>query len=268
MGWNGLSYSTSYEWYVVLTDTNGNSINGPLWRFSTVANAAPVTSNRLVTVAGDAPVNLTLTASDANNDPLTFFTNSLPTHGVNVNFNPTAGTLTYIPVRGYRGFDRFTYSASDGILSSASVALSLNLTSPPDANGNGIPDAWEAEYGITDPSADPDHDGVSNLQEYLAGTDPTNAASALRITGIWRDLISGHVNVVWAGVGGTRYRVQYSDGPANGGGNLMFHDIVRPLASELAPPPYGSALSQSFVDDFSITGTPQGVRFYRVQVVQ
>ncbi|HWX20795.1 MAG TPA: LamG-like jellyroll fold domain-containing protein [Candidatus Binatia bacterium] len=46
-----------------------------------------------------------------------------------------------------------------------------------DSDGNGLPDAWEFRYfnriGI-DPNADPDGDGLSNMQEYQAGTDPTN----------------------------------------------------------------------------------------------
>ena len=32
-----------------------------------------------------------------------------------------------------------------------------------------------------DPFEDPDHDGMTNLQEYLAGTNPTNALSVLRL---------------------------------------------------------------------------------------
>ncbi len=49
-----------------------------------------------------------------------------------------------------------------------------------DTDNNGLPDSWERTYfgGLgQDPNADSDGDGVSNLQEYLDGTNPTNAAS-------------------------------------------------------------------------------------------
>jgi hypothetical protein len=35
-----------------------------------------------------------------------------------------------------------------------------------------MPDAWEARYGISSPTADEDGDGVSNVNEYANGTDP------------------------------------------------------------------------------------------------
>ena len=44
---------------------------------------------------------------------------------------------------------------------------------------------WQIQYfgNITDPNAapdaDPDGDGVSNQQEFLAGSDPTSAASLI-----------------------------------------------------------------------------------------
>ncbi len=66
-----------------------------------------------------------------------------------------------------------------------SNAAGLSVTSSPaalwpDVNGNGIPDWWEMYYfGNLNQTADGDNDGdgVDNLDEYLEGTNPTNAAS-------------------------------------------------------------------------------------------
>ncbi len=48
---------------------------------------------------------------------------------------------------------------------------------PIDTDGNGLPDWWEQQHfghnGV-DPNADPDNDGLSNLQEYQNNTDPNN----------------------------------------------------------------------------------------------
>lgn len=41
-----------------------------------------------------------------------------------------------------------------------------------DNNANGMSDLFETTYGLTDPNADPDADGLTNLQESLLGGDP------------------------------------------------------------------------------------------------
>lgn len=54
-----------------------------------------------------------------------------------------------------------------------------------DEDGDGLPDDWETTHGlnptVNDAALDPDHDGMSNWQEFLAGTDPQNAQSVLRL---------------------------------------------------------------------------------------
>lgn len=266
--WPGLSPNRTYQWYVTITDAAGNTTVGETWQFTTVPNSAPFASNQLVTVEGDAPANLTLVGSDPNGDPITFGLVGLPMQGVVAAFNTNSGALTYYPPRGYRGTDRFTYRAFDGRTNSGTATFNLIVANPADTNATGLPDAWEAAYGITDPDADDDGDGQSNRAEYRANTNPTNAASALRITEVVQQSNGCH-NLTWASVGGSRYRVQFTDaaGPAGLAGG--FTDIVRALTNEMDLGPYGAAGTQQFTDDFTFTGggpTNQS-RYYRIRVV-
>lgn len=267
--WPNRQSNTAYEWYVVVTDELGNATTSAAWRFTTAPNVGPTVANGTIAIYGDAPTNLSLIASDPNGDPLTFLTNTLPAHGVLASFTPAGGAFTYAPIRGFRGFDSFNFSASDGQFTSSVARLNLNVLAPPDANANGLPDAWEAMFNLTDPDADEDGDGRTNAQEYYANTNPTNAASVLRITSATR-AANGHVTLTWPSVGGTRYRVQYSNGGPGGSFTGVFTDAARPWTAELEAAPYGTAATQTFVDDFTQTGgaPPNGDRFYRLKVVQ
>ena len=57
-----------------------------------------------------------------------------------------------------------------------------------DVNTNGIPDNWERDFfnGVTTnrtAQTDTDHDGMTDFAEFIAGTNPTNAASRFYFTG-------------------------------------------------------------------------------------
>ena len=98
---------------------------------------------------------------------------------------------------------------------------------------NGLPIAWLlANFGTTnvDANADPDHDGMSNAQEYLAGTNPNDPNSNLRITSFYRGLVGdpARIDMQWMGNASRFYAVQQSS--ALGGTNAWSDIVVFPWA--------------------------------------
>lgn len=79
-----------------------------------------------------------------------------------------------------------------------------------DSDSDGMPDAWEDAHGLNrlvdDASEDADGDGFSNLDEYLAGTDPQSASSRMALT--IRFGRQGGVELLFQGVDGRAYTVQ------------------------------------------------------------
>jgi hypothetical protein len=121
-------------------------------------------------------------------------------------------------------------------------------------------DAWAAAYGLTGnaalPDADPDGDGLSNMQEFLAGTDPTNSASALRITLVARQ--GSDILVAWTtGVGKSNALQAASGNPGGGYATNDFADIF------LVTNAVGT--TTNFLDSGGATNAP--ARYYRIRLV-
>jgi hypothetical protein len=91
------------------------------------ANVAPVANAQTVNVAEDGSVVITLSASDANGDPLAYSLVSDPLHGVLSDFNPAARTVRYTPGAGYTGADSFQFSADDGNAGVGTATINLNV---------------------------------------------------------------------------------------------------------------------------------------------
>jgi len=131
----------------------------------------------------------------------------------------------------------------------------LNLQRIVDTDGNGLPDWWELAYfghlTGTDPNADPDHDGMSNLAEWVAGTNPTNAASCLRLT-VLSTGSSNSVVLGWSSVAGKSYWLERSTNLLTGF-NTVATNIV-------ATAPTNTQTDTAI--------PPASTRFYRVGVQQ
>ncbi|MDI9401243.1 MAG: thrombospondin type 3 repeat-containing protein [Limisphaerales bacterium] len=108
----------------------------------------------------------------------------------------------------------YRYVLESGVVSPVSK-ITTAKTWGADKNRDGLPDDWQALYFGSDkdkwPSAweDSDGDGVSNLDEFLAGTDPTDPESALKTS---LKVTAQGVRLEWGTVPGFVYQVQSSEG--------------------------------------------------------
>ena len=86
-----------------------------------------------------------------------------------------------------------------------------------DTDLDGIPDGWELYYGlnrnVADPNLDTDGDGMSNLMEYIAHTNPTAASSIFKISSAQKPGAS-NFTLTWQSVAGLTYLVQSASSPA------------------------------------------------------
>lgn len=105
------------------------------------------------------------------------------------------------------GYDAATWAAA---APTPGTALSVA-----DSDGDGMPDYFEIQHGITDASADTDGDGATNLAEFNAGTNPRNNASVFKLTAS-ATTETGTIALEFSAVAARSYTVQYRDGLASG----------------------------------------------------
>ena len=118
-------------------------------------------------------------------------------------------------------------------------------------------DEWKLQFFTSltspdaDPNADPDHDGVPNWAEYLAGTDPTNAASRLMFNPITTQMHGGQRQVVlsWFSAPGKVYDVQVASTPTSGSWS-----VIKPVSGN------GDTVTALDIN-------PSGPRYYRLRVL-
>jgi hypothetical protein len=119
----------------------------------------PVANSQLVTVNKNVQQTITLTATDPNNDPLTYIVVTPPVNGT---LSGTSPNLIYNPNLNHIGSDTFTFKANDGILDSNIATISLTVQNgPPIATNQQINVNKNTQQTITLTATDPNNDLLS-----------------------------------------------------------------------------------------------------------
>jgi hypothetical protein len=105
-------------------------------------NTAPVVEDQSVSTNENEAVTITLTAEDAESDPLSYLITSAPSDGALYDGTATNGNalgsgdevtdaihrVTYVPAVSYNGVDSFAFRVNDGDLDSSAAIVSIDVT--------------------------------------------------------------------------------------------------------------------------------------------
>lgn len=132
-----LAYSQAYFWKVIVVDPLGARTEGPIWRFT--AEQAPIQNPPVLVLIGNRQINegqtltFTISATDANNDPLTYSATGLPT---GASFTPATRTFAWTPGFSQANAYSVTFNVSDGTATdSETITITVNDVTPPQSNG-------------------------------------------------------------------------------------------------------------------------------------
>ncbi len=140
----------------------------------TPVNDAPVAVGQALTTDEDVVLPVTLGATDVDGDALVFTVQASPAHGT---LSGNAPNLTYTPAADYHGPDAFTFTASDGSLTSATATVTLTVNSindAPVATGQSVTTAEDTAKVITLAASDVDGDALT----YVITSLPTHGTLA------------------------------------------------------------------------------------------
>jgi PKD repeat protein len=277
---------------VTFTDTSTGSITNWSWNFGDGGTTNLTTNSVLYTynTAGVYTVTEIVNGSggSSTNTKVAYITAVTAPPVANFTGSPTSGTeplvVTFTDSStgsitnrfwdfGNGNTTNFTVSTSPSqTYTAGTYTVSLTVSGPGGNNTDiqtsyitvlSVFQAWQIQYfGSTNnpsaaPGADPDGDGQSNLAEFLAGTNPTNSASGLRIISV--TVQGSDVLVIWTTAGGETNVVQSTAGLPDGSYSTNFLDLS-PLIIISGS---GDAIT-NYLDQGGATNVPS--RYYRIRL--
>jgi parallel beta-helix repeat protein len=191
------------------------------------ALAAPAVGSAVSAAAG-ITVSGTLASTASSGFRIEFFASDAPGWGAGATFigaidnlttdaGGNASFLTTLPAAVSPGkvITATATSVSNGDSSEFSAPFTVTAV---DGDNDGMPDDFENSNGLNaaldDAALDKDHDGWTNLDEYLAGTDPRSAADFFRATSVTRS--GNNVIVKFRSSPGRIYQIEGSETLAAG----------------------------------------------------
>jgi hypothetical protein len=171
---------------------------------------------------------------------------------VDGNVSPILTTNNYVTITGLvpgtSHSVKMTFLLVDGRRGALSASRTV-ATWGEDSNFDGLPDDWQSVYWSGTPTSypavylDSDGDGASNVDEFLAGTDPTDSNSVLKLTitregnSLWLNwnsmrgqLYEVQVSTdmkIWSSVGPTRFAVDVMDSTLIGNYSTALYRVIR-----------------------------------------
>ncbi len=150
----------TYEVTLYVFDTAGLNDSASL-SITVVVNTAPVAEGQTVNTREDAVTPITLVATDAEGDALSYAVVALPAHG---DLTGTGPDVVYTPDENYFGTDSFTFKADDGKFESNVAVVNVNvvpMNDAPVARDQSVSTGVDKPVDITLGASDTDGDALT-----------------------------------------------------------------------------------------------------------